>query len=87
MNIRDKLREFSIYVPEAAHRYRAGKGCLVWLAAEGAEGEQDLFLMPVTRDQYEAMLIAGLIGGGSWHVDQMYLHPAAPPLAVAAQAH
>lgn len=38
MNIRDKLRELSIYVAEAAHRYRAGKGCLMWLPAEGADG-------------------------------------------------
>lgn len=77
MNIRDKLRELSIYVPEAAQRYRAGKGCLTWLPAEGPDGETALFLMPVTREQYEAMMTAGLIGGGGWHVEQPYLEPPA----------
>ncbi len=75
MNIRDKLRELSIYVPEAAHRYRAGKGCLMWLPAEGADGETVLFLMPVTREQYEAMMCAGLLGNDGRHVEQPFVEP------------
>lgn len=75
MNIRDKLRELSIYVPEAAHRYRPCKGCLVWLPAEGPDGEAVLFMMPVTREQYEAMMVAGLIGTAGRHVEQMYVEP------------
>lgn len=75
MNIREKLLELGIYVPEAAHRYRAGKGCLIWLAAEGEEGAA-IFQMPVTREQYEGMMAAGLLGDRGWHVAHAYAAPA-----------
>lgn len=75
MNIREKLQELSIYVPEAAHSYRAGKGCLVWLPAEAQDGSPALFLMPVTREQYEGMMAAGLIGAASCQVEAAYTEP------------
>lgn len=77
MNIREKLQELSIYVPEAAQRCRAGKGCLVWLPAEAEDGSPALFLMPVTREQYEGLMAAGLLGPNGWHVEQPYVDPRA----------
>ena len=77
MNIREKLQELSIYVPEAAQRYRPGKGCLVWLPAEAEDGSAALFLMPVTREQYEGLMAAGLVGNAGWHVEQPYVEPLA----------
>lgn len=77
MNIREKLLELGIYVPEAAHGYRTGKGRLIWLLEEGDEAAA-LFEMPITREQYEGMMMAGLIGDRGWHV----AHPYSAPLAV-----
>jgi hypothetical protein len=77
MNIRDKLQQLSIYVPEAAQRYRAGKGCLVWLPAEAEDGSAALFLMPVTPEQYEGLMAAGLVGSMDWHVQHPYVEPQA----------
>ncbi|MGC3987534.1 MAG: hypothetical protein QM777_23990 [Pseudorhodoferax sp.] len=77
MNIREKLQELRIYVPESAQRYRAGKGCLVWLPAETDDGSAALFLMPVTREQYEGLMAAGLVGAAGWHVEQAYVEPPA----------
>ena len=74
MNIREKLLELGIYVPEAAHRYRTGKGCLIWLPA--GDGDVALFQMHVTRDQYEGLLTAGLIGDRGWCVAHPYAAPA-----------
>ena len=58
MNIREKLQELSIYVPEAAQRYRAGKGCLVWLPAEAEDGSAALFLM--LEAEFMAFALVGL---------------------------
>lgn len=75
MNVRDKLHELSIYVPEGAHRYRLGKGCLEWLRADHVEGAAALFRMPVTRDQYESMLGAGLLCTADRVVESPYVAP------------
>lgn len=75
MNVRDKLHELSIYVPEGAHRYRLGKGCLEWLRVDHVEGAAALFRMPVTRDQYESMLGAGLLCTAERVVESPYIAP------------
>nr|WP_145549044.1 hypothetical protein [Variovorax boronicumulans] len=77
MNVRDKLHELSIYVPTGAHRYRMGKGCLEWLQADHVDGAAALFRMPVTREQYESMMGAGLLCPVGRAVEAPYVAPIA----------
>lgn len=75
MNIREKLLDVGIHVPDSAHRYHTGKGCLVWLPADAGDGTPALALVPVSRDQYEAMMAAGLAGPRGWDVEAPYVEP------------
>lgn len=75
MNIREKLLELRIPVPDAARRYRTGKGCLMWWPVETEDGTPAIDMLPVTREQYEAMLCAGLIGAMGQCCDAPYVAP------------
>lgn len=76
MKIRDKLRGVGVPVPDEAHSYRTGKGCLMWMPATAGDGTAAMCFVSVTAAQYEAMMVAGLAGPCGWNFDDPYVEPA-----------
>jgi hypothetical protein len=75
MKVRDKLLQLGIYVPENANGYRYGKGALNWLATLDGGSGTGIFLMPITREQYEGMMMAGLLCSAGRAVEAPYVAP------------
>lgn len=75
MNIRQKLQTIGIVVPDLAHSYRTGKGCVMWLPGTADDGSAMVCLLEVSAEQYESLMAAGLAGANGWNFDDPYVEP------------
>jgi hypothetical protein len=74
MNVRDQLLASGIVVPPDTLNCRTGRGCILFTPGP-AQGPDDAHQIPLDRQQYEALMCAGLAGPRGFRLDDPYCAP------------